>query len=481
MRAVPRPTHRRASPFCRLTANLRPAGRALCLVGLGVAAWPAVAAPSTAPATRPAATATAAPPGRDWPQFLGPNRDGVYAGGDLVAAIPPGAKPPVLWQAEVGEGWSSPVVVDGRVLIHHRLKDEAVLDCLEADTGKKVWSAKLPTDYVDGFGFDAGPRATPAVADGRVVTFGAEGTLAAWDLATGKPLWSVDTVKVYGARKGFFGLAPSPVVEGDRVIATIGGTTVPDFPLAVPTVVAFDVRTGAINWPNGTVAHAEAGYSSPTVATLGGERRVVAVDRAELLLLRAADQDGRVVAAPFPFRSRQNASVNAATPLVVGDEIFVSAAYDVGAKLLKFEPTGGGKGGEGKLRVVWANDESMSNHYATCVVRDGMLYGFHGRQDQPPGPELRCVEWATGKVRWSVPDLGAGTVTLAGDTLLVLTEKGVLILAAATPEGFKELGKAQILGFDTRAYPAIAGGKLYARGKDKLVCVDLRKAGEGKR
>ena len=114
----------------------------------------------------------------------------------------------------------------------------------------------------------------------------------------------------------------------------------------------------------------------------------------------------------------------------------------------------------------------MSNHYATCVVRDGMLYGL----PRPPGARGRncgASSGSTGKVRWAQEGIGAGTVTLAGDKLLVLTEKGVLVMAAASPDGFKELGRRQVLGVDTRAYPAVAGGRVYARGKDRLVCLDL--------
>ncbi|MDB5171464.1 MAG: alcohol dehydrogenase, partial [Phycisphaerales bacterium] len=126
---------------------------------------------------------------------------------------------------------------------------------------------------------------------------------------------------------------------------------------------------------------------------------------------------------------------------------------------------------------VWSGDDAMSNHYATCVYADGFLYGFDGRQES--GPNLRCVELKTGKVRWSEDHFGAGNLLLAGGRLLVLTEKGELIGAPASPDGFKPTGRAQILGFGTRAYPALADGLLFARDKGKLVCIDLR-AGAGK-
>jgi hypothetical protein len=155
--------------------------------------------------------------------------------------------------------------------------------------------------------------------------------------------------------------------------------------------------------------------------------------------------------------------------LVGGDQIFISACYDKGATLLRFK--------EGGPQQIWSSEAALSSHYATAVHRDGFLYGFDGRADPgfEPGPSLRCVELATGKVRWSEPSLKPGTVTLAGEELLVLTGQGELLKAAATPNGFKPSARAQILGLEVRAHPALADGMFYARSKEKLVCVDLRR------
>ena len=165
------------------------------------------------------------------------------------------------------------------------------------------------------------------------------------------------------------------------------------------------------------------------------------------------------------WRSRSRASVNAATPLIVGDQIFVSASYSTGALLLDVSG--------GSPEEVWTSNDAISNHYATSVYRDGYLYGFHGRQEY--GPSLRCVEWKTGRVEWDQNGLGAGTVTLAGDRLLILTERGELILADANPEGFRMISRAQVLEGTVRAYPALARGRLYVRNEKTLVCIDLRK------
>jgi outer membrane protein assembly factor BamB len=160
--------------------------------------------------------------------------------------------------------------------------------------------------------------------------------------------------------------------------------------------------------------------------------------------------------------------VNAATPIVAGDLIFVSATYETGAALLRVK--------DDALSEVWSSDESMSNHYATSVVGNGVLYGFHGRQEF--NPSFRAVDLETGKVRWSEDKFRAGTVTLAGDTLVILRETGELVLAQASPQAFRPIARAQVLPPTLRAYPAIADGILYVRnsdtgGHDLLAAFDL--------
>jgi outer membrane protein assembly factor BamB len=390
-------------------------------------------------------------PAGDWPQFLGPTRDGVAA--DAVADAWPAGGPKVLWSTNVGQGFSAPVVAGGSLVLFHRVGNEAVIQCLDAGMGKSKWTAKYPTDYRDDFGFDEGPRATPTISDGRVYTFGAEGMLACWNFADGAKVWSVDTRAQFHAGKGFFGVACSPLVEGDLVVLNVGGKD-------GAGVVAFGKADGKVRWK---ATSDEAGYASPVAATLAGHRYVLSFNREGLVGL---DPASGAVRFSFHWRSRSHASVNAATPLVVGDDVFLSASYGTGAVLVHVGP-------DAKLTERWSGDESLSNHYATSVHRAGFLYGFDGRQEQTP--RLRCVELATGKVRWSQEDFGAGTLLLAGDRLVVLTEKGELVLAPATPDAFKPTARAQVLQSTCRAHAALAGGLLYARDQDTLVCVDLRR------
>ncbi|MEQ1910541.1 MAG: PQQ-binding-like beta-propeller repeat protein [Vicinamibacterales bacterium] len=395
----------------------------------------------------------------DWPQFLGPQRNGVYTGPALASSWPAGG-PRKVWQKPIGRGFAGPVVAGDRLIQFHRVGREEVVDALDARTGDPRWHYAYPTTYRDDFGFDDGPRAVPVVANNRVFTFGAEGQLHAVDLATGKKIWSVDTMRRFAVRKGFFGAAGSPLVEDGRVIANIGGT---DGEKAAG-IVAFSADTGAILW---TATNHEASYSSPVGATLGGKRVAVFLTRRGLVGIDPAT--GRVLFERM-WRSRSASSVNTATPLVIGDLIFISAAYETGAAAMRLSGN--------ELHELWASDEVMSNHYATSVFFGGFLYGFHGRQEY--GPSLRAVELNTGKVQWSVDKFKAGTVTLAGDKLLVLREGGELVLANATPQAFKPLAQAQILPPTIRATPALADGFLYVRNTDTpdavLACFDLRAA-----
>jgi outer membrane protein assembly factor BamB len=390
----------------------------------------------------------------DWPQFLGPERNGVYAGPPLAETWP-AAGPTKVWQKPVGEGFAGPVVVGDRVILFHRVKYEEVVEALDARTGNPQWRYAYKTAYRDDFGFDEGPRAVPVVVNGRVYTFGAEGQLHAVDAATGKGIWSVDTMRRFGVRKGFFGAAGSPLVEDGRVIANVGGMD----GSKGAGIVAFDAATGAVIW---TATDHQASYSSPVGATFGGRRHAVFFTRNGLVALDPAT--GAVVF-QRPWRSRSASSVNAATPLVIGDVIFASATYETGAVALRVNGSA--------LTELWSSDDVLSNHYASSVYADGYLYGYHGRQEF--NPSLRAVDLKTGAVKWSVDRYRAGSVTLVGNRLLIARETGELVLAAASPDAFRPLAKAQVLRGTVRALPAVDNGFVYLRNENTLVCLDLRK------
>jgi outer membrane protein assembly factor BamB len=386
----------------------------------------------------------------DWPQYLGEGRDGVYKGPPLADAWPSGG-PRVLWKKPVGEGFSGPVVSAGRLILHHRVGAEEVVEAMDIATGASQWRYAYPTNYRDDFGFDEGPRAVPVVAGGIVYTFGAQGQLHAVGLADGKKRWSEDTTARYRVAKGFFGAAGSPLVEDGRAIANVGGRGA--------GIVAFDAATGKVLW---TATDDEASYSSPVGATFGGKRLAVFLTRSNLLGL---DPATGTIAFRRPWRARNASSVNAASPVIVGDLIFVSAEYGPGAGVLRVEGS--------TLVDVWTGLDSLTNHYATAVHLNGVLYGYHGRQEF--GPALRAVDLRTGKVRWSQEQFRAGSILLAGNRLLIMREGGELVLAPAVPDAFKPLARAQVLPAVVRAFPALSDGVLYVRNENTLVALDLRK------
>ena len=384
----------------------------------------------------------------DWPQILGPNRNGIYAGPEIVSSFPRSGPPP-LWKRDVGAGFAGPSVAGDRLILFHRVNNRETVEAMDANTGKTAWTFDYATSYRDDFGFDEGPRAVPVIAGGRVFTHGADGMLHGLDLATGKMLWSSDTRKIFEAPKGYFGVASSPVVDGTRVLVNVGGTK--------GGIVAFDAASGKTLW---TATVDEPSYSAPIVADITGQHTAVFFTRTGLV---AVDPATGKVLYQFRWRARQAASVNAATPIVAGDRIFLSASYGTGAVLLQVA--------NNAVKPIWSGDESMSNHYSTSVLKDGYLYGFDGRQEF--GQTLRSVELATGKVMLNVDGFGAGTLLIAGDTLVIMRESGELALAPASPKAFRFNARAQLLKGVVRAYPALANGHYYVRNEHQLSAFDL--------
>jgi outer membrane protein assembly factor BamB len=304
---------------------------------------------------------------------------------------------------------------------------------------------------VDGFGKGNGPRSTPLVAGGRVFTLGPEGLLLGLDLETGKEVWRRALHQDYEVRPGFFGVGTSPVLTGDLLLVNVGGKGA--------GIVAFHKDTGKEVWK---ATDDDASYASPVVVNLGGERSAVFFTREGLVVLDPATGKVRF---KKHWRSRINASVNAASPVVAGDDIFLTACYGTGAVLLQLANDG--------VRDVWKNDDSLSCHFCTPIQAGGFLYGFDGRQEE--GTSLRCVEMKTGRVRWSQAGFPCGPMIAADGHLIILSETGDLVLVEMTPAGYKEKARATVLTSPCRANLALANGRLYARDDKKLVCWNLKR------
>jgi len=384
----------------------------------------------------------------DWTQLLGPTRNGV-APADEQLTDWPARGPRVLWSRDdIGAGYAGPVVLGDRAVLFHRPGHTDVVECLDVATGETLWKHMYPAEFRDSFGMDHGPRATPTIdaETRRVYTHGSQGMVHCLDLDTGKVIWRLDTAEAYRAPKGWFGRACSPLIEGHLVLLNIGGTG---------GIIALRKDSGEVAWE---APDHEASYASPVAATFGGKRLAVFFTREGFVALAPKTGD---VHATHRWRPLIDASVNAANPIVVGDLVFLSTSYDTGAILLRVTETG--------VEKVWSG-ESMSNHYPTCVHHEGFLYGFDGRQEF--GSSLRCIELRTGEVRWN-REMPIGSVTVVGDELLILTEDGVLRRGPVSPERFAPTAEVSILGSGIRAYPALSDGRLLARDKKKLVCIEV--------
>lgn len=412
-------------------------------------------------ATAPLQTPTSAPSG-GWPQWFGPNRDGVAPPGPLRtdwAANPP----KVLWTAPCGGGYSSFAVVGNKVYTTDRKGEEDRLLCLDAATGKELGVYANGVQYT-GVGYGAGPRATPAVDGNRVYVFGAMGVLECLqppphepDAPATRTRWMHLVADEYVATTPQWGFASSPLIEGDLVIVQAGGKQ--------GSVVAFDKVSGQPRWAAGSDPN---GYSSPVAATLAGVRQIVAVTGKSVLGVRPAD--GKVLWT-YPWSTEFMGNI--ATPVIVGDYVFVSSSYNKGCALLKVSADGdGAKAAE----VYFRKNRVMRTHHSTCVHLGGYLYGF----DES---DLRCVDLRKGTqvADWLGRDaanrnLPKGTVILAGGQLLGLTEKGTLFLADADPAEFRLRGevKGVLSGSDCWALPVLADGRVYLRDHEKVVCVDVR-------
>lgn len=404
----------------------------------------------------------------DWPRFLGPTGDGksTETGLDLTW---PETGPPLVWEVEVGEGYTMPAIADGKLFEFDRRDDLARLTCRVAATGKEVWRQEYSTDYEDLYDYGAGPRGTPVVDGDRVYTYGVEGKLRCHAVNDGKLLWEVDTVKQFGVVQNFFGIGSTPIVEGDLLLVMVGGSP-EDSPgiqsgevqSSGTTIVAFDKKTGAVRYAIGDDL---ASYSSPVLATIDGRRWGFLFARAGLL---GFDPKNGKIDFHFPWRAKKLESVNAANPVVVGDRVLISETYGPGSALLRVKP-----GGYELVRKDPPRDQSLASHWATPIHHEGTVYGCSGRHSGDA--ELRAINFDDGKVAWSKPGLGRATMIHVQGHLIVLAERGRLFVVAATPAAYKEVSATEpLVSYPAWNPPVLANGLLYVRGADKLRCFDLR-------
>lgn len=389
--------------------------------------------------------------GGDWPQILGPSRNG-QAEGERLAATWPADGPPQRWRVPLGSGYAGVAVVGRKVVAFHRVGDLERVECLEAATGRSLWQADFPATYRGGIDPDTGPRCVPLVVQDTVYAFGAAGDLYAVDLTTGRPRWQRSLYADYQADEGYFGAGSTPLFVAGRLLVNVGGKGA--------GLVALDPASGRTLWKATDEA---ASYASPTVYASPQGPAALFVTRLSCLWV---EPDTGQVHHLFPFGQR-GPTVNAATPLVFGGRLFVTASYGIGAVSARLE--------RGQAQIDWKKDDVLSSQYATPVEHQGLLFGIHGREDVGVA-ELRCVEAATGNIRWRVPGHGVAHLILAGNHLVIQKVDGWLALAEASGTAYRELVKVRITREPTRALPALADGRLYVRtgsGGGELICLDL--------
>jgi outer membrane protein assembly factor BamB len=303
--------------------------------------------------------------GSDWPQFLGPNRNGIAP--DIGSITPwPEAGPAAAWSRDVGAGYSGPVISKGRLILFHRLGGEELVESLNAADGKPQWKFAYPSNYADDYGKGDGPRSTPLVAGGRVYTLGAEGRMHCLDIESGRKVWGRALHDDYLVPKSFFGVATSPLAEGNLILLNIGSKQA--------GIVALAAESGKEVW---RATNHEGSYSSPVAATIDGVRHVLFFTREGLVSL---DPQNGNVRLGKPWRSRFHASVNAATPVVAGDLVFLSASYNTGAVLLRLH--------RDRADETWKSDQALSNHYTTRAIS---MASMAGRRKAPASAVWKCA------------------------------------------------------------------------------------------
>ncbi|MFM8578977.1 MAG: PQQ-binding-like beta-propeller repeat protein [Planctomycetaceae bacterium] len=392
----------------------------------------------------------------DWPQILGPARDGRAAADERLAESWPSSGPSVAWRKPVGAGYAGLAVVGGRAILFHRVGSREVVECLDTGSGRTLWSDGHETTFRPQVGSGDGPLCTPVVASGRVVTYGAQGVLSTHYLDDGQLVWRRDTHREFSAPEGYFGAGSTPLVVGDRVVVNVGGRT--------GGVVAFALETGEILW---TATDEQASYSAPIEVAVNGRPHVLAVTRYRCLLI---DADGGAVRWDFPFGMR-GPTVNGASPILFrtasADDrprLLVTSSYGIGSIAAAFDGSG--------VERLWEGTEALASQYATPVVLDRHAFCIDGRDDLPPA-SLTCVDLVTGRATWTESDFGYGTLVAAGDLLIATKTDGEIVLLRANPERFDRLGKARPIRGTLRALPALSAGMLYVRDDESLVCLDV--------
>lgn len=381
--------------------------------------------------------------GEDWVRWRGPNGNGISNETEWKSDWADG-KPKTVWIAEVGTGFSSCVVQAHHMLTQGHNDDSDVVSCLRVDDGKPLWTFEYAAPLGDR-DFEGGPTSTPTIDAGRVYVLSRAGELFCLDLVSGAIVYRRQVAEEAQVRIPGWGFSGAPLVVGEMLLLNLGESG-----------TAVNKRDGTLIWSS---ADRDSGYATPVV--LQGNDRTLAIFASGRAFVGVDIDSGEPI---WTERWLTSFGCNAADPIIEQGKMFLSSGYNRGAALFQFV--------DGRPELLWKNKE-MQNQLHSSLLYQGHLYGIDGNMEAEP--RLRCMQWSTGELVWSIDDLQPGGVTIAGGRLLVLTESGELVIAPATPKGFEEAARGQVLDGKCWTVPVLSGGRVYCRTiQGQVACVDLR-------
>ena len=379
----------------------------------------------------------------NWPQWRGPNRDGISKETGLLKQWPADG-PALVWKASgAGRGYSSFSVSNGKLYTMGLRGDREFVVAFDIATGKEAWATPHGSAFHNDRG--DGPRGTPTIDGDRVYALGGNGDLSALDARTGKVVWSKNVLREFGGSNITWGISESPLVLGNKVLVNAGGPGA--------SMVALNKTDGSVIWKSQSD---EAGYSSAVPVEINGGTQVVFFTAKRAVGLDA--RDGRLL---WEYGRPSNNTANAATPIVRANRIFISSDYGTGGGVVEIQP-------DNKAQEIYFTKD-MRNHHSSSVLIGDYLYGFSGSI-------LTAMKFDTGEIAWRDRSVGKGSLVYADGNLYCLSENGVVGLVEATPTGYKEKGRFRIQqgSLPTWAHPVVAGGRLYLRDQDTIYAYNVR-------
>jgi outer membrane protein assembly factor BamB len=381
----------------------------------------------------------------DWPNFRGPNHNGISAETGWNAKWP-AEGPKQLWKASVGTGFGSIAVAQSRAYMAGNQADTDTVYCFDAETGNIVWKYSYPAALEPKM-HEGGPGATPTVDGGRVYTVCKQGSVFCFDAEKGQLLWSNDVAGQVGAAKPNWAFAASVLVQDNLLILDMGLSG-----------AAVDKSTGQVVWSSAKEA---GGYATPVPCSINGVPTVV-IGSARTVF-GVEPKTGKELWS-FPWKTQGD--LNVADPIVSGNVVFVSSDFEHGSAVFQISGTNAAPG--------WANSK-LRTHIATSVLTGGYVYGVDGQANNAGNATLKCLDFTTGAEKWDFKGLGAGQLIVADHKIIMLGDGGELVVAEASPDGFNPISRAQVLGGKCWTAPTLANGRIYGRNaKGDVVCLDVK-------